>query len=271
MAQTVTSKTNPRWSRRFAIATVGVAAAGLTLVTPAAADPLWPGGPDVPGVAPLIQPPYTAPAITPASGETVGGTRTIDVNYKDKVADRTAAENGIKITSSADTAGEFEWISDTHVQWKPESNWDRGESVTVEVPGNKTSFKVSDQMTSVGDPNSHRFKVSIGGDVVKDFPASFGKPKHETPKGNFPVILKEKKVVMDSSTYGVPVNSPEGYKLDVWDAVRLTWSGIYVHAAPWSVNQQGSSNVSHGCINLSPENAQWFYNNVRDGDVVTIS
>ena len=59
---------------------------------------------------------------------------------------------------------------------------------------------------------------------------------------------------------------PEGYKLTVYDAVRVTWGGVYVHAAPWSVAQQGNSNVSHGCINLSTDNASWYYNQVNVGD-----
>jgi lipoprotein-anchoring transpeptidase ErfK/SrfK len=75
---------------------------------------------------------------------------------------------------------------------------------------------------------------------------------------------------MDSSTYGVPVNSAEGYKLKVQDAVRIDNSGIFVHSAPWSVGDQGKRNVSHGCINLSPANAQWFYDNFGSGDPVVI-
>ena len=75
-------------------------------------------------------------------------------------------------------------------------------------------------------------------------------------------------IVMDSSTYGVPVNSAEGYKLKVQNAVRIDNSGTFVHSAPWSVGDQGKRNVSHGCINLSPANAQWFYDNFGSGDPV---
>jgi lipoprotein-anchoring transpeptidase ErfK/SrfK len=99
-----------------------------------------------------------------------------------------------------------------------------------------------------------------------------GKPdgKHETKNGTYYVLEKFPTIVMDSSTYGVPVNSPEGYKLNVADAVRIDNSGIFVHSAPWSVSDQGKRDVSHGCINLSPDNAQWFYDNFGSGDPVVI-
>ena len=77
-------------------------------------------------------------------------------------------------------------------------------------------------------------------------------------------------MVMDSSTYGVPANSPNGYRTEVDWATQISYSGIYVHAAPWSVGSQGYSNVSHGCINVSTSNGQWFYDNSKRGDIVEI-
>ena len=78
-------------------------------------------------------------------------------------------------------------------------------------------------------------------------------------------------MVMDSSTYGVPSNSPNGYRTEVDYATQMSYSGIYVHAAPWSVGSQGYSNVSHGCLNVSTSNAQWFYENTKRGDIVVVS
>jgi lipoprotein-anchoring transpeptidase ErfK/SrfK len=75
---------------------------------------------------------------------------------------------------------------------------------------------------------------------------------------------------MDSRTIGIPLSDPEGYKLTVYNAVRVTWGGVYVHAAPWSVASQGKANVSHGCINLSPDNAAWYYNTVNIGDPIIV-
>lgn len=124
-------------------------------------------------------------------------------------------------------------------------------------------------VSAVANVTTHQFTVRVG-DEVRDMPASMGKPGYETPLGTFEVLEKSRYLTMDSSTYGVPVDSPEGYRIDTEFAVRLTWGGIFVHSAPWSVESQGYANVSHGCINLSPENAQWFYENVQVGDTVTI-
>jgi hypothetical protein len=43
-----------------------------------------------------------------------------------------------------------------------------------------------------------------------------------------------------------------------------------VHSAPWSVGAQGHTNTSHGCLNVSPSNAVWFYDHIKRGDIVEI-
>ncbi|MFD0528037.1 L,D-transpeptidase [Kitasatospora arboriphila] len=64
--------------------------------------------------------------------------------------------------------------------------------------------------------------------------------------------------------------SADSYDLQVEWATRVTWSGEYVHAAPWSVGSQGKANVSHGCTGMSTENAKWFFDNTRVGDIVQV-
>ncbi len=101
-------------------------------------------------------------------------------------------------------------------------------------------------------------------------PASMGKPRFPTPQGTFSVLRKEEVVVMDSRTIGIPLDDPEGYKLTVENAVRITNGGVYVHSAPWSTGSQGYANVSHGCINLGPDNAAWYFDMVSVGDPVIV-
>lgn len=101
-------------------------------------------------------------------------------------------------------------------------------------------------------------------------PTSMGKNSAPTDNGTYIIGDRYRDLVMDSSTYGVPVNSAEGYRLDVEWATQMSYSGIYVHAAPWSVGSQGRSNVSHGCLNVSTSNAQWFYENTKRGDIVQV-
>ena len=83
-------------------------------------------------------------------------------------------------------------------------------------------------------------EIMRNGKLEKTFPVSMGKKGHDTPNGTYYVLEKFADIVMDSSTYGVPVDSPEGYKLKVQDAVRIDNSGIFVHSAPWSTGSQGS-------------------------------
>ena len=52
--------------------------------------------------------------------------------------------------------------------------------------------------------------------------------------------------------------------------MRITGRGLYVHSAPWALNSLGYENVSHGCISLSPEDAEWYFNTVDVGDPVIV-
>jgi len=102
------------------------------------------------------------------------------------------------------------------------------------------------------------------------FPASMGRPEYPTPVGTYTVLAKERSVIMDSSSVGIPVDAADGYLLTVDYAVRITSRGLFVHSAPWAVNSLGYENVSHGCISLSPEDAEWYYNTVNIGDPVIV-
>jgi lipoprotein-anchoring transpeptidase ErfK/SrfK len=84
------------------------------------------------------------------------------------------------------------------------------------------------------------------------------------------VMIKNETELFDSSTYGVPADSPDGYKTKVSWTQRLTWGGQYIHAAPWSEAQQGHENVSHGCANISTANADWLWHQTHLGDPVIV-
>jgi lipoprotein-anchoring transpeptidase ErfK/SrfK len=196
--------------------------------------------------------------ITPSSGDVVGVGMPVTVTFSQPVADRGRAERTIEFSSPKmpkAPAGTFAWLADNKVQFTPSTYWPAHSSIMVSVGGAKQSFDTGSATLGVASISGHTFTVSIDGQVVKTMPASMGKPKHPTPVGSFTAMA----------------NDPEGYKLTVYYAVRVTSGGVYVHAAPWSVAQQGNSNVSHGCINLSTDNAQWYYNQVNIGDPIVIN
>jgi lipoprotein-anchoring transpeptidase ErfK/SrfK len=125
-------------------------------------------------------------------------------------------------------------------------------------------------MISTVDMKAHTMTVRRGGEVIRTIPVSTGKPGPltETRYGTKVIIRKEGTVRMDSSTVGIPKGDPDYYNLETKWNLRVTWTGEYLHSAPWSVGSQGSANVSHGCVNMSPANAQWMFENSKVGDVV---
>jgi lipoprotein-anchoring transpeptidase ErfK/SrfK len=100
--------------------------------------------------------------------------------------------------------------------------------------------------------------------------ASMGRPQFPTPVGLYTVLSKDRTVVMDSSSVGIPVTDPQGYRIPVDYAVRISSRGLFVHSAPWAINSLGFENVSHGCISLSPADAEWYFNTVNIGDPVIV-
>ena len=217
-------------------------------------------------------PVFAPPSFNPVNGSMVGVAKPIIINFARPIANRGLAESAIHISSVPPVPGAFYWTTDTQVRWRPYAFWPQGTIVNIDASGAKSSFRVGDSLVATVDDKTHQMTVTKNGAVLKTMPVSMGKPdgKHETKNGTYYVLEKFPDIVMDSSTYGVPVNSPEGYKLKVQWAVRIDNSGAFVHSAPWSVADQGKRNVSHGCINLSPDNAKWFYDNFGSGDPIVI-
>jgi lipoprotein-anchoring transpeptidase ErfK/SrfK len=121
------------------------------------------------------------------------------------------------------------------------------------------------------DASTHQMKVEENDNVVRTIPVSLGSPQHPSSTGTMVVIDRRPTAIFDSSTYGLPADAPGGYRTKVNYAMRLTWDGQFIHDAPWSVAQQGSSNVSHGCINVGPANSGWLFNRTQVGDPVKIT
>lgn len=229
------------------------------------------GTPEGQNPTPFVgEPPFLPPSFNPTNGSIVGAAKPIYINFQRPIANRQMAQDAVHITSVPPVPGRFYWTTDTQLRWRPQDFWPAGTTVYIDAAGTKSSFTVPEQLVATIDNDTHEMTIVRNGEVEKTFPVSMGKSGYETKNGTYYVLEKFADIVMDSSTYGVPVSSAEGYKIKVQDAVRIDNSGIFVHSAPWSTGAQGNSNVSHGCINLSPANAQWFYDNFGSGDAVVI-
>jgi lipoprotein-anchoring transpeptidase ErfK/SrfK len=217
-------------------------------------------------------PPFHPPTFNPTNGSMVGVAKPIIINFPVTIADQAMAERAIHISSIPPVPGKFYWMSPTQVRWRPLEFWPANTAVNIDAAGTKSSFRTGDSLVATADDATHQMTITRNGVVEKTFPMSMGMSAghHQTPNGTYYVLAKLPSVVMDSSTYGVPVNSSWGYKVTVDLAVQIDNSGNFVHSAPWSVSDQGKRDVSHGCINLSPTNAKWFFDNFGSGDPVVV-
>jgi lipoprotein-anchoring transpeptidase ErfK/SrfK len=226
----------------------------------------------------------TMPYVLPNDGEVVGVGQPIAVRFDENIPNRVAAERAIKVTTDPPVEGAFYWLNNREVRWRPQHYWKPGTKVHVEVntygvdlgdglfgqDDVSTDFTIGDEVIATADDNTKTLTVRVNGEVVKTMPISMGKDSTPTNRGVYIIGDRFADLVMDSSTYGVPVNSPNGYRTEVEYATQMSYSGIYVHAAPWSVGSQGYANVSHGCLNVSTSNAKWFYENTKRGDIVEV-
>jgi lipoprotein-anchoring transpeptidase ErfK/SrfK len=223
-------------------------------------------------------------AVMPLEGETVGVGLPIGVWFNQPVADRAAVERRLQVESSKPVDGAWHWFNDSEVHYRPRTYWPSGAKVTLRtrlagtaagdgvwgVADRTIGFRIGDRHVSVVNAKTHRMKVVANGKTLRVMPVSTGRDKYPTTNGVHFVIEKTRDKLMDSSTIGIPRDSPGGYYQHVAWSVRISNSGEFVHAAPWSVGSQGRANVSHGCVNLSPANAAWFFRMTRRGDVVEV-
>lgn len=232
---------------------------------------------------------YTsAIASMPARGQVVGVAYPVEVRFSAPVADRSAAERALEVKSAPEMTGKFEWLGNDVVRWVPDRFWPAHSTVSVSLGGLSAEFKTGPAVVGVASISNHTFTLSIDGVESGPapalpaphhrlhwgeqgvMPASMGRPEYPTPVGTYTVMAKERSVIMDSSSVGVPITDPDGYLIPVDYAVRISSRGLYVHSAPWAINAIGFENVSHGCISLNPLDAEWYYNAVNIGDPVIV-
>ncbi|MDT0399005.1 MULTISPECIES: Ig-like domain-containing protein [Streptomyces] len=199
-------------------------------------------------------------------------------------AQRAVVERSLKVESTPAVAGTWHWVDDKKLHYRPRDYWPAHATISVRsileglkvndrLRGGRTeplTIRTGDRVIAVTDAATHQLTVLKNDEEIKEIPVTTGKTGFETRNGVKVVLGKEPFVRMRSTTVGIAEGSSESYDLDVRFATRVTWSGEYVHAAPWSVDSQGYDNVSHGCVGMSTDNAEWFFDTVREGDIVKV-
>jgi lipoprotein-anchoring transpeptidase ErfK/SrfK len=197
-------------------------------------------------------------------------------------AQRAVVEHGLKVESTPSVTGDWHWVDDKTLHYRPKEYWPADTTVTVRstldgvrirdgLRGGSSKpvhIRIGDRVISVVDLGAHTMTVTKNGKTLREIPISAGKPGFRSRTGIKIVLSKTPLVEMRSTSIGIPAGSPDSYDLQVhWDT-RLTQSGEFVHAAPWSAGAQGVANTSHGCTGMSMENAKWFFDLAHKGDVV---
>jgi lipoprotein-anchoring transpeptidase ErfK/SrfK len=223
--------------------------------------------------------------IPPPSQATVGVGQPLVVKFNHPVRDRAAAQRGLTVTTTPQQAGSWYWLSDTEAHYRPQTYWTAGSTITlkadlygVDLGGGvygetdrSETIHIHDAWVAKADGATKTMQIFQNGKLVNTMPISLGSPGYPSHTGPHVISDKQPSVIMDSCTYGVCEGEPGYYKEKVDLDERISDDGEFVHSAPWSVGSQGGANVSHGCVNLSPANAQWFFDHFGIGDVVEIA
>jgi len=223
--------------------------------------------------------------IPPPSQATVGVGQPLVVKFNHPVRDRAAAQRGLTVTANPPQAGGWYWLSDTEAHYRPQTYWTAGSTITlkadlygVDLGGGvygetdrTETVHIHDAWVAKADGATKTMQIFQNGKLVNTMPISLGSPGFPSHIGPHVISDKQPSVIMDSCTYGVCEGEPGYYKEKVDLDERISDDGEFVHSAPWSVGSQGGANVSHGCVNLSPANAQWFFDHFGIGDVVEIA
>ncbi|MFL5866837.1 MAG: Ig-like domain-containing protein [Thermoleophilaceae bacterium] len=212
-------------------------------------------------------------------GQTYGVGMPIILYFDHPISNRKAVERALQVRTSRRVTGSWYWDDQcgtapvclyfrTHRYWRPHTRVSLtahldGVEAAPGVYGHHTltqKFRIGTRLTTVVNTAGHYMNVYRGSRQIAHYPVSSGKPGDDTANGNYLAIEKGNPVEMKGP----------GYDITVPFSVRITWSGEYLHAAPWSVGAQGSSNVSHGCVNMSPADAEAYYKMAVPGDPVKV-
>jgi lipoprotein-anchoring transpeptidase ErfK/SrfK len=232
-----------------------------------------------------LTPRHTFSAMTSlGTGQVFGVGMPIMVTFSHPITRKAEVERALEIRSSKPVTGAWYWMSNTQVWFRPRTYWPAHTRVRFEAhlkgvqgargiygDANLTQhFRIGNSLVAVASAATHHMKVWWNGHLKGTWPISTGQPGDDTPDGHYLSFSMGNPVRMNSATYGVMPGMPGYYNVLVYDSVKFTYSGDYVHSAPWSVAEQGFSNVSHGCVNVAPDDAAWYYGHSLIGDPITV-
>jgi lipoprotein-anchoring transpeptidase ErfK/SrfK len=222
------------------------------------------------------------PTIVKSTGIGVG--QPVVFQFKYPVKNKKAVQDALSVSTTPSQPGAWYWISATQVDYRAQTFWQAGTTINVNAKiygldfGNgvygaedrQVTYHVHDAWIAKADGHTHQMGIYDNGRLVKTMNISMGRPTLPTHSGIHVIQSKAQSVQMNSCSYGV-CSGPNAYNETEYWAERISNTGEFVHENPDTVGSQGSSNVSHGCINLNAADAQWFFNHFNIGDVVEVT
>lgn len=216
------------------------------------------------------------------NGQTVGVAMPITVEFDGDIppSARPEIQKRLFVETHPPQPGVWSWDeTGSQIWYRAPDYWQPGTTITVRaalegVPMGNGTYGDADRSATVtvGNKNflyvdnaTKQMQVYVNDQLVRTMPVSLGKPSTPSSSGFMVLMSKEPHTTFD--TRGEPDG---GYVVDVDWAMRLTWGGEYIHSAPWSVGSQGRTNVSHGCVNLSPTNSKWLFDIAHVGDPIIV-
>ncbi|WP_081283293.1 L,D-transpeptidase [Mycobacterium asiaticum] len=237
----------------------------------------------------------TTTADTPLRDGGIYGVGTVVVaRFDQAIPDRAAAQRSLRISTNPPLDGAWNWVDNQTAHWRPQHYYPPGTNITVTASlygtalgeglygqeDAQVSFRIGDAHIAIADDATKQVTVYNNGELVRTMPTSMGMGGSQTIGGRtfsfwtqpgvYTVMDQANPVIMDSSTYGLPINSRLGYRETISYATRISPDGIYLHQLDATVWAQGNTNVSHGCLNLNAANARWFYQFSQPGDIVEV-
>ncbi|WP_434599045.1 L,D-transpeptidase [Streptomyces sp. A5-4] len=221
-------------------------------------------------------------SLAPGKNSTVGIAQPLSIVFDHPVKNKAEVEKNLKVSTSNNTEGSWGWMEDysgsTRVDWRPKEYWKAGTKVTLDadlggidsgtggwfVRDYRTNLTIGKNQVVKVDLDNHRLKLMRDGQQVADVAMSAGTPGGDKAswRGKTVLMSKEGTINMRSETVGLG----DAYDKMVDYSMRLTWSGMYAHAAPWNAGYFGSANKSSGCIGMSDADARSIYDQVQIGD-----
>ena len=225
------------------------------------------------------------PAPDAVEGVGIGVGQPMVFQFTAPVTNKSEVLKHLKISTTPAQPGAWYWIDDQNIHYRGPNYWKPGTKIHIEADiygvdlgggvygaeDTSMDYTVHDSWVAKADGATELLTVFHNGQQVRQMPMSLGEPNNPSHSGPHVISEKAAETVMDSCTYGVCQGDPGYYRETVYNDLRISNDGEFVHSAPWSLGQQGAANVSHGCVNLSPADSKWMFDNFGLGDVVEIT